>query len=176
MKQNTNMKLLIASVLVLLIVLLLTSACSRPKNTGDKQLKNDSKESNALYDTIAHMDSLLFAAFNARDINKIKTMFSADLEFYHDLGGVTDYEQNMVNFKKTFDSDRRVRRELVAGSLKVYPIANYGAVEVGSHRFYGTEKGKEERLGSEAKFVQVWQKKESAWKVTRVISYAHEEH
>lgn len=176
MIQNMNMKVLITAVLFLLIISLLTSACSRSKNTGDKQLTNDSKGSSALYDTIAYMDSLLFAAFNARDIDKLKTLFSADLEFYHDLGGLTDYEQNMVNFKKTFESDRRVRRELVAGSLEVYPIANFGAVEVGSHRFYGTEKGKEEKLGSEAKFVQVWQRKDNAWKVTRVISYAHDEH
>ncbi len=171
-----NMIFLKQPALVLLIVsLVLISACKRPKDNGDKQLKHQTKQSNGLYTTIAHMDSVLFDSFNKRDLDKLKTMFSTDLEFYHDLGGVTNYETNMQNFQKTFDGERRVRRELVAGSLEVYPIGSSGAVEIGSHRFYGTEKGQAEKLGSEAKFVQVWEKKDNAWKVTRVISYAHDE-
>ena len=141
-----------------------------------RQLKNYSPLSKGLYDTIAHMDSVLFNAFNTRNPDKLKTLFSEDLEFYHDLGGVTNYKQNMEAFKKTFESDRRVRRELVAGSLEVYPIKDYGVVEIGIHRFYATEKGQKEKLGSEAKFVHVWQKKDVEWKITRIISYAHQEY
>jgi ketosteroid isomerase-like protein len=152
------------------------SACSASNDDGTKQTAKSSNETKELYAAIAKMDSTLFDAFNRRDLDKLKNLFSEDLEFYHDLGGVTNYEQNMINFKKTFDGERRVRRELVKGSLEVYPINNYGAVEIGSHRFYGTEKGQKEKLGSEAKFVQLWQKKDSVWKLTRVISYAHDEY
>ena len=162
--------------IIVIAITFAISACSAPNDDVHKQTANNSKGSKELYDTIAKMDSVLFDAFNRRDIDKLKILFSEDLEFYHDLGGVTSYEQNMINFKKTFDGDRRVRRELVKGSLEVYPINNYGAVEIGSHRFYGTEKGQKEKLGSEAKFVQLWQKKDSVWKLTRVISYAHDEY
>jgi muconolactone delta-isomerase len=82
----------------------------------------------------------------------------------------------MEAFKRTFESDRRVRRELVESSLEVYPIKEYGAVETGIHRFYATEKGQVERLSSEAKFVQVWQKENGKWKITRIISYGHQEY
>ena len=164
------------TVFLVLAISLLISSCSNPKNKADKQPNDHSMEWTALHDTIAHLDSVLFGAFNTRNLDKIKELFSEDLEFYHDLGGVTNYQQNMENFKKSFDSERKVRRELVAGSLEVYPIHNYGAVEIGSHRFYGTEKGQKEKLGSEAKFVQVWQRIDSMWKVTRVISYAHDEY
>ena len=151
-------------------------ACSSPKNNLNKQAKNYSPVSKDLYDTIALKYSMMFNAFNARNIDKLKTFFAQDLEFYHDLGGVTNYQQNMEAFKRNFENDRRVRRELVAGSLEVYPIKDYGAVETGVHQFYGTAKGEKEKLGSEAKFVNIWRKKDGEWKIIRVISYAHEEY
>jgi hypothetical protein len=98
------------------------------------------------------------------------------LEFYHDLGGVTNYEQNINAFEKTFLSERKLRRELVKGSMEVYPIKDFGAVETGRHVFYVTEKGEKEQLSSEAKFVHLWQKKNGVWKITRIISYDHREH
>lgn len=139
-------------------------------------MNNYTPVSTGLYDTIVQMDSILFNAFNTRDFDKLKTFFSEDLEFYHDLGGLTNYQQNLDAFKKTFQSDRKVRREVVVGSLEVYPIKNYGAVEIGIHRFYVTEKGQKEKLGSEAKFVHVWEKKDIEWKITRIISYGHQEY
>ena len=33
------------------------------------------------------MDSVMFDAFNAHDLKKLRTAFSEDLEFYHDKGG-----------------------------------------------------------------------------------------
>ena len=102
-------------------------------------------------------------------------MLSEDLEFYHDLGGVTSYNQNIEAFKRNFHGERRVRRELVKNSLEVYEIKDYGAVETGIHRFYATEKGQQEKLSSEAKFVQLWQRKDGVWKITRIISYGHQE-
>ena len=159
----------------ILTITLLTSACSTSKTNKSNQLNNYSPVSKDLYDTIAHLDAVFFDAFNTRDFDKLKTLLSQNLEFYHDLGGVTNYDQNVEAFKKTFGSDRRVRRELVESSLEVYPIKDYGAVETGIHRFYATEKGQQEKLSSEAKFVQVWQKKDGEWKITRIISYGHQE-
>jgi len=139
------------------------------------QVKDYSQISRELYDSIAYWDSIFFNAFNTKNLNKLEALLSDSLEFYHDLGGVTNYKQNMDAFKKTFESERRVRRELVKGTLEVYPIKDYGAVETGTHRFYATEIGQQEKLSSEAKFVQVWQKKDGVWKITRIISYGHQE-
>jgi hypothetical protein len=66
----------------------------------------------------------------------------------------------------------KVRRELVAGSLEVYPLHGYGALELGVHRFTHPGRDDIEAVG-EAKFVQLWQLKDGAWKITRVISYDH---
>jgi len=59
---------------------------------------------------------------------------------------------------------------LVPGSLEVYPIKGYGAVEIGIHRF--THPNDPTSLG-EAKFIHLWQLKDGVWRVTRVISFDH---
>jgi len=145
-------------------------------NNISGQEKKSIPESKTLFRTIVHMDSVLFEAFNTRNLDTLKTLFSVDLEFYHDLGGFTNYDQNMESFKRTFESDRRLRRELVPNSIEVYPIRDYGAAEIGIHRFYSTEKGQKEQLSSEAKFIHLWQRKDGKWKITRVISFGHQEY
>jgi ketosteroid isomerase-like protein len=127
----------------------------------------------ALFKEISDLDSVLFGAFNRRDLETLKTLFSEDLEFYHDKGGLAHYQENMDSFKRTFESSTRVRRELVDGTLEVYPIEGYGAVEIGVHRFYATNPGQKEELTATAKFVHVWQKKNGKWKISRVVSYDH---
>ena len=170
------MKIFQAIIFLILTTTILMSACSTSKNNLGAQVKGYSPVSKDLYDSIAYLDSVFFNAFNTRSVDKLETLLSENLEFYHDLGGVTNYNQNMDAFKRTFESDRRVRRKLVEGTLEVYPIKDYGAVETGIHRFYATEKGQQEQLSSEAKFVQIWQKKDGEWKITRIISYGHQEY
>ena len=66
----------------------------------------------------------------------------------------------------------KVTRELIPGTLEVYPMAKYGAVEIGVHRFH--HPGQTPDVVGEAKFIHLWQYKDGAWKITRVISYDHD--
>ena len=126
-----------------------------------------------LYNIILHMDSVCFDAFNARDLQKLKTVFADNVEFYHDLGGLAYYDETMKNFEKLFVQAREngLKRELVKNSLEVYPIKDFGAIEVGVHKFTHLENGKE--VVGLLKFLHVWQYKNNEWKITRVISYDH---
>ena len=54
-------------------------------------------------------------------------MFTDDMEFYHDKGGLTNREQTREGFAKMFGNSPDIRRELVPGSLQVYPIKDFGA-------------------------------------------------
>src|SRR5271155_4471921 len=126
-----------------------------------------------LFNEISHMDTVLFDAFNHRDLEKMKTLFTSDLEFYHDKIGVANYQQNMDMYKQNFANPTSVRRELVEGSLEVYPIKDFGAVEIGLHRFYSSTYGQREKLTATAKFIHVWKKTNGEWKIARVISYDH---
>ena len=134
-------------------------------NTYANQLQD------SLYDIIAHEDSLLFNAYNAHDVEKIKTFFTEDLEFYHDKGGLTNYKQNMEAFTQIFKNNKDMRRELVAGSIEVYPVKGFGAMEIGAHKFCHEENGKQD-CGT-FKFAMVWKKTNEGWKISRVLSYGH---
>ena len=124
-----------------------------------------------LYKTIGHMDSVMFNAFNTQNLEVLKSVFAENLEFYHDKGGLTNYSTSMENFKKVFQNNPGLHRELVKGTLEVYPIPGYGAVEMGEHRFSHMENGKEEV--AVFKFTHVWQFKNNEWKATRVVSVGH---
>ncbi|RYE14440.1 MAG: nuclear transport factor 2 family protein [Sphingobacteriales bacterium] len=127
--------------------------------------------SKPLYDSIAHMDSVLFDAFNSQDLEKIKTIFSPDLEFYHDKGGLDNYIETLKKSKQLFDQNNGLKRTLVAGSMEVYPIKGFGAIQTGLHRFCHPENGKE-NCGT-FKFMHIWQNNNGVWKITRVVSYDH---
>ena len=60
----------------------------------------------------------------------------------------------------------KLRRELIKGSMQVYPIKNYGAVQLGDHRFYVTENGKEV-LSGVAKFIHVWKYENGEWRISQ---------
>ena len=138
---------------------------------ADAQIKDGKSATTDLYNEIEMQDSLLFASFNSRDINTFKNYFSEDLEFFHDTGGLTNYDHTINFLKTTTEQNNGLKRELVKGTLEVYPIPGYGAIEIGSHQFCHDENGKQD-CGT-FKFVQVWQKKDDQWKVTRVVSYGH---
>jgi len=126
-----------------------------------------------LYHTIAHMDSVMFDAFNKHDADAIMKTFAPNLEFYHDKGGLSDYNGTMQGFKNLFKNNETsgLRRVLVPGSLEVYPIPGFGAIEIATHQFIHTENGKEE-IGT-MKFIHTWQYSNGEWKVTRVVSVGH---
>lgn len=150
--------------------LLLLFSCSVGRNAGTANFVPASK---ALYAEIRLQDSLMFAAFNAHDSRKLMEHFTADLEFYHDKGGLSDFTQTGQGFAQLFSQNETtgLRRELVPGSLEVYPIGEYGAVETCLHRFCHEENGKQD-CGT-FKNVMIWKKSPDGWKVSRVISYDH---
>lgn len=135
----------------------------------------------ALFDEIAAADKALFdAVFNTCDVKALRELVADDFEFYHDKDGlnetsgahfVDDIAKHCERIEKGVDF--RARRELVKGSMAVYPLNNYGAVETGRHDFYAIEAGKPDRLTESAQFLQLWKKEGDRWKLTRVVSYDH---
>jgi Domain of unknown function (DUF4440) len=123
----------------------------------------------ALFKTIQALDTQLFDAYNHCDLPAFSALIDEGIEFYHDKTGLAVGRQALVDAIKN-NICGKVTRELVAGSLEVYPIATYGAVEIGVHRFHHPH---DSDVG-EAKFVMLWQNKDGVWKITRVISFDHE--
>ena len=130
--------------------------------------------------TILHLDSAFWNAYNNCDTARFKNFITDDVEFYHDKGGITLGAKALIeslNKNICGNVNSRIRREAVAGSVKVYPMQDgneiYGAVISGEHLFYMTEKGKPEYQSGVAGFTQLWQVKNGIWKMSRILSYNH---
>jgi hypothetical protein len=121
--------------------------------------------------TLTALDAALFDAYNKCELDKFASFVDENVEFYHDLGGLTLGRAALTDAVKK-NICGRVTRELVPGTLKIYPMKGYGAIEMGVHRFHHPGHDDTEGVG-EGQFVHLWQYKDGAWKVTRVLSYDH---
>jgi Domain of unknown function (DUF4440) len=124
-----------------------------------------------LYKTVAGLDTTLFDAYNHCDLERLGSLVSEDLEFYHDQTGLAVGRQTFLDAIKA-NICGKVHRELVPGSLEVYPLKGFGAVEIGVHRFTHPNDFNAKGFG-EAKFVTVWRLKDGTWQITRALSFDH---
>jgi uncharacterized protein DUF4440 len=119
---------------------------------------------------IGALDAALFDAYNKCDLATFGSLVDDNIEFYHDQGGVTLGRAALVEAVKK-NICGQVTRELLPNTLQIYPMKGYGAIEMGVHLFH--HPGHPENGDGEGKFVHLWQYKDGAWKVTRVLSYDH---
>ncbi len=147
---------------LLTIFVLSLSSCAR---TQDNYVYRPGSQ--PLYDTIARMDSVYFTAYNNCDMATQAAIYSDSLEFYHDRSGLATSKQVILAAIKN-NICGKVTRVLVNGSLEVYPIPNFGAVEIGLHRFINHQEN--DHVSPPERFVVVWRNKDGKWQITRVIS------
>ena len=126
-----------------------------------------------LFETVSALDKAVFDAFNhcsaPEQLQRHAGYFAPDVEFYHDMGGVTWSRQEMLaNTEKHVCGN--FRRELVPGTLRVFPVKDFGAIAQGTHRFCQFASGKCEGV---ADFAIVWRNQNGSWQITRVLSYGH---
>jgi hypothetical protein len=125
-----------------------------------------------LFRAVALQDAALFDAYNRCDLEKFAGLLADDIEFYHDHGGVTHGSKALTeSVRKNICG--KTTRELVPDSLEVYPMDNYGAIEIGVHRFHHPATPNEP--DGEGRFIHLWQydKSSHSWKLTRALSFDH---
>ncbi|HEX7902893.1 MAG TPA: nuclear transport factor 2 family protein [Chitinophagaceae bacterium] len=163
------MKIFSTASLLLSIVVIFFSCTSEKKESVIEPYtyKPDDQQ---LHDSIVYLDSVFFAAYNTCAINldKYAAFYDDSLEFYHDKGGFMNSKQDVVESTKKFVCGK-VTRELVKGSIEVYPIKDYGAIEMGLHKFHNNTE-KETTPSEPGKFIIIWQHKNNEWKIKRVVS------
>jgi hypothetical protein len=146
----------------LLLLTFLSMKAQAPQSPADR---------NNLLQTITALDASLFDAYNRCDLEKMGALVADDLEFYHDQTGLSVGKTPFLADTKKYICGK-VRRDLIPGTLEVYPLKGYGAVELGVHRFHHPGHDDTEAVG-EARFVMLWRNQGGAWTLTRVISYDH---
>src|SRR5690242_21472307 len=155
----------------LLVCLFLLAICIPRAGAQSVPSLENIKSQKELDKAVAVLDAALFDSYNRCDLEKFASFFVDDVEFYHDQGGVTLGKESLTDSVRN-NICGKVTRELVPGSLQVYHMKGYGAVEIGVHRFHHPGHDDTEPVG-EAKFIHLWQYKDGAWKITRVISFDH---
>jgi hypothetical protein len=130
------------------------------------------QRSDELFKTVSGLDTALFDAYNKCDLEKFGALLADDLEFYHDNDGLSRGAQKTIDAVKQ-NICGKVHRDLVPGTLKVYPLKGYGAVETGIHLFCDPKLGKCPDGSGAARFTMLWEFRDGVWLLTRVISYDH---
>ena len=148
------------------MLLVITLSCSTAKQSWQLQIPTYKPESKELYNSIVHMDSVWADSYNNCKMEVQDLLISDDLEFYHDRTGIMTSKTALIEALKN-NICGKVTRELLEGSIEVYPINNYGAVEMGYHRFHNKI---ESTTSNYARFVHIWHPENGQWKMTRVIS------
>ncbi|MBT1705162.1 nuclear transport factor 2 family protein [Chryseosolibacter indicus] len=121
----------------------------------------------SLYDSIVSMDATWEDAYNNCKLDVMEELISEDLEFYHDQGGLLTSKSKLNEALKN-NICGKVKRVLKQGSIEVYEIKGYGAVEMGLHGFMNiNQKGFPDHY---AKFIHLWKRENNKWRITRVIS------
>lgn len=135
---------------------------------GASVAQDGNARSGPLHDELAAMDARLFqVAFVTCDGAAFRALFTEDAEFYHDKTGAS--VGDAARTLKSCPRDNGVTRTLVPGSLEVYPMQGYGAVQMGRHVFARAgEPGSEE-----ARFVHLWKRDATGWRLARVLSFDH---
>jgi hypothetical protein len=146
----------------------LLSACATGPSTAPAARVADSLDL-----AIAKLDHAAFDAFNRcadpTQLDLYADFFDKDVEFYHDTVGATFSRKAMIANTEQ-NACGKFRRKLIEGSLRVYPIKDFGAIAQGRHRFC-TIDGK--KCEGQADFTIVWHKDDEKWLITRALSYGH---
>ncbi|HEY4194058.1 MAG TPA: nuclear transport factor 2 family protein [Mucilaginibacter sp.] len=124
-------------------------------------------QSQELYNTILHMDSVYFNAYNTCDMATQAAIYADSIEFYHDKGGLMTSKKDLLAAIKA-NICGKVTRVLVPGSVEVYPINGFGAIEIGYHRFINHQES--ETPSKPGRFIVFWRFKDNKWQIYRVAS------
>ena len=149
---------------------LLLVSCSTSKSNDYQLTKNYSPDNPELYKTIVKLDSVFFDAYNHCD-TKFETyadFYTEDIEFYHDQGGLSNSKKDILEGTKKYICGK-VTRTLIPGSIEVYPIKDYGAIEIGLHSFSNNTNPPDEPKKI-SRFTIFWKKTAEGWKIAKVVS------
>ncbi|WP_298419406.1 nuclear transport factor 2 family protein [uncultured Kordia sp.] len=159
------------SKLVLLLALgIFTTSCISVRTKSKRTVVTSEKYTPVdqnLYNTIVALDKRFFDAYNTCDLKTQAKLISEDLEFFHDKGGLATSKTQIMEAMKN-NICGKVTRTLIEGTIEVYPIPGYGAVQMGTHKFFNNQEPNATQIPS--KFVTVWKNENGVWTMTRIIS------
>ena len=126
------------------------------------------EKTSELYKTILALDKELFDAYNTctENLEKHASFYADEIEFFHDAGGLSTSKKEIIeSIKKNICG--KVTRDLVADSVEIHKIPDYGVVVIGYHKFNNLI---EKSTSKPSKFILFWKHTDTNWKLTKVVS------
>lgn len=161
-----------AGLLVAVLLSFASTAIGAPPRAEQKSGADDD-----LFTTVAKLDTAFFDSFNhcaqPEELAKHASFLDEHLEFYHDKAGLQTKDQYLEKTRANVCG--HFKRVLVTGSLRVVPIAGYGAIETGRHLFCYIQAGQSGKCFGNGRFTAIWQRSDAGWKLTRALSYDHQD-
>lgn len=155
----------VTSLTILALLISLSASLSASAQSQDTYVYKP--ESQELYNAIIRMDSIYFNAYNTCDMDKQAAIYADSIEFYHDGSGLETSKRALLSAIKE-NICGKVTRVLVKGSIEVYRIPGFGAVEIGLHRFINHAENN--AVSRPDKFIIIWRHRNGQWQITRVVS------
>jgi len=156
-----------STLLLSFIFLISFLSCKTEPEKKSNQIREYIPADKKLFDEIMAMDKEFFDAYNNCDLDKQASVYSNDIEFFHDKGGLMTSKKEIIEGTER-NICGKVTRELISGTVEVYPINNYGAVQIGFHKFHNNQEPDAESIPS--KFIIMWHNENGNWKISKVIS------
>jgi len=159
-----------SKLLLLLALGIFTTSCLSIKTKSKRTVVAKEKYipvDQELYSTIVALDTRFFDAYNTCDMETQAELISEDIEFFHDMGGLSTSKSQILESLKN-NICGKVTRTLIEGTIEVYPIKGYGAVQMGEHKFFNKLEPNAKSVPS--KFVTIWKNDHGKWVMTRIVS------
>ncbi len=161
------MNKVIIPLVLIVIAAVLSLSCNSEKKEALDEIKNYKPVDIALQNKIEELDSIFFTAYNTCDLDQQSELISEDIEFFHDKGGLSTSKSDIMEAMKN-NICGKVTRELIKGSIEVYPIHNYGAVQIGYHKFFNNQEP--DAISNPSKFITIWKNENGTWQMSRIVS------
>ncbi len=142
-------------------------SCRTELRKKSEQIKEYIPTDQKLFNEIITMDKIFFDAYNTCDIKKQASIYSDKIEFFHDKAGLMTSKKDILDATEK-NICGKVTRELIKGTSEVYRILNYGAIQIGFHKFHNNQEPN--TISNPSKFIMVWNNDNGEWKITKVIS------
>lgn len=157
----------IISIVSIIITVVFCLSCNSIQQESSNNAKNYKPIDIALQNKIEELDSIFFTAYNNCNLDKQASLIAEEIEFYHDNGGLMTSKRDIIEATKN-NICGKVTRELIKGSIEVYPINNFGAVQIGYHKFFNNQEP--DAISNPSKFIAIWKNDNDTWQMSRIVS------
>jgi hypothetical protein len=126
--------------------------------------------SSAVRREILAQDARISDGYNHCRIQTLKALFANNAELYFaDRGVARQLFRYTDTLRRTFCG--KYRREAPAADQRIYPLPDYGAIQVGTQSFCAVDS--QPCRGQRMQFTAIWRQRDGVWQITRFVRYGY---